>query len=43
MAEYTGDDKRKKIGAGYKPKGTVNIDNPPQGGTGLPPKPKERK
>ena len=27
----------------YRPKGNVNADNPPQGGTGVPKKPKDNK
>jgi len=27
----------------YKPNGNVNTNNPPQGGTGVPPKPKNKK
>lgn len=27
----------------YRPTGNVNLDNPPQGGTGVPPKPKDKK
>lgn len=41
MAKNKGEQiKQNQDSSCYKPKGNVNLDNPPKGGTGVPRKPK---
>jgi hypothetical protein len=42
MTEDKGEQVQNQNTSCHRPKGNVNLDNPPQGGTGVPPKPKEK-